>query len=161
MEQKGKTMAGSMAGDYHFIGEYEHNVDGKNRMILPSAIRDSLDEDDELIVTPVVEPCLALFPYDRWEDFLMSEELQGLTEESRKFRRALASKASETSVDSQGRILVPSKLKDIAGIDDTVTVVGNIDRVELWAPDEWDAYQDSYDSDELQQIEEKVFSNRA
>ncbi len=154
-------MGQSMTDDYHFIGEYEHNVDSKNRLILPSSIRGDLSEDETLVVTPAIEPCLALFPYPRWEEFLQSEELQGLTADSRKFRRALASKASETSLDSQGRILVPEKLKDIAGIDDTVTVVGNIDRVELWAPDQWDDYQESYDSDELQQIEEKVFSNRA
>lgn len=154
-------MDSTMTGDYHFIGEYDHNVDSKNRVILPSSIRQDLTQEETLVVTPAIEPCLALFPYDRWEEFLMSEELQGLTADSRKFRRALASKASETSLDSQGRILVPDKLKEIAGIDDTVTVVGNIDRVELWSPGEWNEYQESYDSDELQQIEEKVFSNRA
>lgn len=154
-------MDSTMTGDYHFIGEYDHNVDSKNRVILPSSIRQDLTQDETLVVTPAIEPCLALFPYDRWEEFLMSEELQGLTADSRKFRRALASKASETSLDSQGRILVPDKLKEIAGIDDKVTVVGNIDRVELWSPGEWNDYQESYDSDELQQIEEKVFSNRA
>lgn len=154
-------MDSTMTGDYHFIGEYDHNVDSKNRVILPSSIRQDLTQEETLVVTPAIEPCLALFPYDRWEEFLMSEELQGLTADSRKFRRALASKASETSLDSQGRILVPDKLKEIAGIDDTVTVVGNIDRVELWSPGEWNEYQESYDSDELQEIEEKVFSNRA
>jgi MraZ protein len=162
MEQKGRKMGQSMTGDYHFIGEYEHNVDGKNRLILPSSIREDLSEGEKLVVTPDPgDPCLALFPYPRWKEFLQSEELEGFKPDSRKYRRALASKASETTPDSQGRILVPEKLKEIAGIDDTVTVVGNIDRVELWAPDQWGDYQESYDSDELQQIEEKVFSNRA
>lgn len=151
-------MSQSVTDDYHFIGEYEHNVDQKNRIILPSSIRDDLEEDETLILTPdIAEPCLALYPYGRWQEFLKSEELQGNTTESRKFRRALASKANETKVDSQGRINVREKLKDIANIDDTVIVVGNIDRVELWAPDKWDDYQESYDSDELQEIEEKVF----
>jgi len=156
------TMSQSVSGNYHFIGEYEHNVDNKNRVILPSEIREDIQDDETLILAPdIAEHCLALYPKSRWENFLQSEELQGNTTESRKFRRALASQASETKVDSQGRINIRDKLKESADIKDTVTVVGNIDRVELWAPDEWETYQESYDSDELQQIEEKVFSNRA
>ncbi|MFB6346250.1 MAG: division/cell wall cluster transcriptional repressor MraZ [bacterium] len=145
---------------YHFIGEYEHNVDSKNRVILPSAIRNELEDDARLILAPAIEPCLVLFPYERWEKFLMSEELQGNTVDSRKFRRALASKANETRVDSQGRILIPDDLKDIAEINDTVTVVGNVDRVELWTPEQLDEYQRSIPDEELKEIEEKMFSGR-
>lgn len=150
----------NLSRTYHFIGEYEHNVDSKNRVILPSSIRNELEEDARLILAPAVEPCLVLFPYERWEDFLMSEELQGLTVDSRKFRRALASKANETKVDSQGRILIPDNLKDLADIEDTVTVVGNVDRVELWSPDELEEFQRSIPDEELKEIEEKMFSGR-
>lgn len=145
---------------YNFIGEYEHNVDSKNRVILPSSIRKALDDDARLILAPAIEPCLVLFPYERWEEFLTSEELQGNTVDTRKFRRALASKANETKVDSQGRILIPDALRDLADIDDTVTVVGNVDRVELWSPEELDEFQRSIPDEELKQIEEKMFSGR-
>lgn len=153
-------MEQSMSDTYHFIGEYEHSVDQKNRLILPSSIRDSFENNETLILSKApVEPCLTLFPFSRWEEFLMSEELNnGRTEDARKIRRRLTRNANKIEVDSQGRILLPDKLKDIAGIKDTVTVVGNYDRVELWSPEVLSDYQETDTDEELQEIEEKIFA---
>lgn len=134
---------------YGFIGEFEHNVDNKNRVILPSQIRDRLDDNDELILTTGIDVCLNLFPKGLWREFVSSEDLQGLDSDPRRLRRKLAAKARDVSVDSQGRIVIPKNLKEDAGITDSVIVVGNIDHVEFWSPGKWDAENEEVDTEEL------------
>lgn len=134
-----------------FIGEFEHSIDGKNRLVLPSSIRNRLDPDQRLILMPGYETCLYMLTYEGWRDKLTSEEFQDDARESRQLRRVFAAMASEVNIDGQGRLVIPGKLKEQAGIDDSVTVVGNFDRVELWDPDEWATHQGNIDMEELAQ----------
>lgn len=135
--------------NYGFIGEFEHSVDGKNRVILPSSIRECLATDERLIVTTGTDSSLFLFPYILWEELLNKDEFQGFDEDTRQLKRAFSARAREITLDGQGRILLPEKLKNYAEIDSEVTVVGNFDRVELWSPGNWEEYQQSIDMDEL------------
>lgn len=142
-----------------FIGEYEHSVDGKNRVVLPSAIRDKLDTDSRLVLTIGFDGCLTLYPsYEQFQSFVDQTAEQGPTENARKLRRKLVGQAREVSVDSQGRLVLPGELKDEAGITNSVTVVGNFDSVDLWDPETWRSYLDGVD---LEDAAESVFEDDA
>lgn len=113
-------------------------MDGKGRVSLPSAFRREAD-GDRFVLLQWKAPALTLFPMESWaaaQERLLS------------FRRnqpeawgdvlAITSSAVEVSPDKQGRILIPAWLQESAGLDGTVLLVGNIDRVELWHPDEFE-----------------------
>jgi MraZ protein len=117
-----------------FVGQYEHQMDEKGRVSLPSAFRREADSD-RFVLLQWEPDYLALFTLSKWVDVQ-----QRLLD----FRRAdphawnqvrlIVSGAVEVSPDKQGRILVPAPLQTAAGLSGTVLLSGNIDRVELWNP---------------------------
>lgn len=125
----------------NFIGEYEHSVDGKNRVVLPSAIREKLDLNDRLVLTIGFDGCLTLYPsYEQFQSFVEQMAEKGPTADARKLRRKLVGQAREVGIDKQGRLVLPAELKDEAGITNSVTVVGNFDSVDFWDPERWESY---------------------
>ena len=122
-----------------FLGRYEFQMDEKGRVSLPSAFRREAD-GNRFVLLQWKAPALTLFPVASWS--ATQERL--LT-----FRRnqpeawgdvlAITSSAVEVSPDKQGRILIPTWLQDAARLDGRVLFVGNIDRVELWQPDEFES----------------------
>ena len=124
-----------------FMGQYEHGLDGKNRLFLPSRFREKSGGPD-FVLTQGLERCLFLFPLKSWND--LAGKLADLPiankMEERAFKRILLSAACEAEVDSQGRILIPQNLKEYAQIAHDVVVLGVLKHVEIWAKDEWDHY---------------------
>lgn len=117
-----------------FIGRYEHQMDDKGRVSLPSAFRREAD-GGAFVLLQWEEPYLTLFPHAVWS------EIQQRLVEFRKTDpgawhhvRRILSGAVEVSPDKQGRILIPSWLQEAASLDGAVVLSGNIDRVELWDP---------------------------
>ncbi len=118
-----------------FVGNYEHNLDEKGRLILPRAFRAKLD--DGAFVTPL-DHCLAILPtdeFDRMADRL--EEQVGRGEVSADAVRAFASEADEVTPDSQGRIRLLPHLREEVGLDRKVIVTGALRRIEIWDPARW------------------------
>jgi len=121
-----------------FVGQYEHQMDEKGRVSLPSAFR--READSESFVLLQWEPdYLTLFPAQKWA------EVQGRLLEFRRSDprawnqvRVIVSNAVEVSPDKQGRILVPATLQAAAELSGSVLLSGNIDRVELWNPDRYE-----------------------
>ena len=117
-----------------FLGRYEYQFDERGRVSLPSAFRREAN-NDRFVLIQWKEPSLSLFPKDTWND--AQERL--IT-----FRRnqpeswgdvlSIVSNAVEVVPDKQGRILVPAWLQKAAGLESSVLMVGNIDRIELWNP---------------------------
>jgi MraZ protein len=124
------------------MGQYEHGLDGKNRLFLPSRFREK-SKGPEFIITQGLERCLFLFPLESWND--LAAKLADLPIankiEERAFKRILLSNASEAQVDGQGRILIPQILKDYARIQHQVVALGVLRHVELWAKEEWNRYR--------------------
>ncbi|MDD6800905.1 MAG: division/cell wall cluster transcriptional repressor MraZ [Firmicutes bacterium] len=119
-----------------FCGEYSHAVDSKNRIILPSKLREQLGE--QVVLTKSVDKCLSLYPSDAWTIF--TEKLDTLpATETRKVKRFLYAAAFETQIDGQGRILLPPNLCEYAGISKNVRVAGVGDHVEIWDEALWNA----------------------
>jgi MraZ protein len=119
----------------NFIGQYEHQMDEKGRVSLPSAFRKEA-EGDRFVLLQWEKPYLTLFPISKWEEVQQRLlEYRRTDQEGWNHVRAVVSGAVEVSSDKQGRILVPAPLQQAAGLSGPVLMVGNIDRVELWRPE--------------------------
>lgn len=117
-----------------FVGQYEHQMDSKGRVSLPSAFRREAD-GDRFVLLQWEPRYLTLFPEEKWRD------VQGKLLEFRRSDpaawnqvRMIIANAVEVSPDKQGRILVPATLQAAAELSGTVLLSGNLDRVELWNP---------------------------
>ena len=126
------------------IGEYEHSLDAKGRLIIPSKFREVLG--DEFVVTKGMDGCLFVFDDPEWQAF--EEKLRALPmidKEARQFTRFFLAGAASVEVDKQGRILLPAVLREFAGITKDAVLVGVGSRVEIWSKDRWEGtvtYQD-------------------
>ena len=118
------------------MGEYNHTVDAKGRLIVPSKFREQLG--DEFVVTKGLDGCL--FAYENTEWKALEEKLHALpltNKSARKFARFFLAGASACEVDKQGRILLPSILREFAGIDKDAVLVGVGSRIEIWSKESW------------------------
>ena len=119
-----------------FLGEYQHSVDDKGRLVLPSKFRDRLQAG--LVVTKGQDRCVYVYPMDRWEEELARlSTLPRTSRRNRNFVRALLGAAADQQMDGQGRIQLPQNLREYAGLGKDVAVVGVGDRIEVWQPETW------------------------
>lgn len=125
-----------------FLGQYEHGLDGKNRLFLPARFRDKTT-DSLFILTQGLEECLFLFPPSAWQSLATKLDQLPLSDkvEERAFKRTLLAGACEAEVDSQGRILIPQILKQYAHIRRDAVVLGVLHHIEIWAKERWGRYQ--------------------
>ena len=130
-----------------FMGEYNHTIDAKGRLIIPSKFREALG--NEFVLTKGLDGCLFVFPMKEWEAF--EEKLRNLPlidKNARKFSRFFLAGASTCEFDKQGRILVPGTLREFAQMDKEVVLTGMLDRIEVWSKEQWlenNAYDDMDD----------------
>lgn len=112
-----------------FCGEYQHSIDSKNRIILPSKLREELGT--KVYLSRSVDKCVSLYTEERWKQFC--EKLDTLPDiETRRVKRFMYSTAFETEIDTQGRVLVPPRLCEYASLAKNTTVIGVGDHVEIW-----------------------------
>lgn len=126
-----------------FMGEYNHTIDTKGRLIIPSKFREQLG--DEFIVTKGLDGCLFVFPKNEWTIF--EEKLRALPltqKNARKFVRFFVAGAGLCELDKQGRILLPQPLREFAQLDKDVVLSGTINRIEIWSKEKW-AENNAYD----------------
>ena len=122
-----------------FMGEYNHNVDGKGRMIFPAKFREELGE--RFVITKGLDNCLFVYAPEEWR--IMEEKLRKLSlakPEARAFARFFFAGAAEVEPDKQGRVLIPNNLREYGKLDKDVVVIGVSTRIEIWARDAWDEY---------------------
>ena len=131
-----------------FMGKYNHTIDAKGRLIIPAKFREQLGE--AFVITNGNDGCLNIYTEEDWETFL--EKLQLLPTSNgdiRKIRRMLVSQAETVELDKQGRILVPTALRERAGLNKDVVLAGNIEKIEVWDKDRWEAEIESDDIDDI------------
>ena len=119
-----------------FMGEFNHSIDPKNRVIVPAKFREGLGEN--FVVSAGLDGCLYMWTYADWENFVMRLEELPFTKETRELQRFFSQNSSELEFDKQGRVLIPAKLKELAAIDKDVVFVGAIGKIELWAKERLD-----------------------
>jgi MraZ protein len=133
------------------------NVDAKGRMAMPAKYRDRLQEccGNRLVLTVDLDRCLLLFPETDWEQFerkLMS--LPTLNPRTRRLQRLFLGHASECEIDNQGRILLPQLLREYAGLDKHVVLVGQGAKFELWDEKSWNENRETWLAEEAASTEE-------
>lgn len=130
------------------IGEYEHSVDVKGRLIMPAKLRDEIGY--KFIVTKGLDGCLFVFPLKEWEIF--QEKLRALPvsdKNARNFTRFFFAGAIECEIDKQGRFLVSSNLREFAGLDKDVIIIGMNSRLEIWSKEKWQQCDENISADEI------------
>lgn len=122
-----------------FIGEYQHNVDPKGRLIIPSRFREELGY--KFIITKGLDNCLFVYSLEEWANLEAKLRTLPLTnKDARAFVRFFFSGASECETDKQGRILIPANLREYARLEKDVVVIGVSTRVEIWDKALWTEY---------------------
>jgi MraZ protein len=131
-----------------FTGEYRHNVDDKGRIAVPARFRGELEPGT--LISKWIDGCLALFPRTAWDDLAVKVSGLHLGDASaRSFQRYVFASAFEVDLDRQGRVVVPSGLREWARLTGEVAVVGSRDHVELWEPSRWAEYSSPMDSPDV------------
>lgn len=132
-----------------FMGEYNHTIDAKSRLIIPSKFRELLG--DEFVVTKGLDGCLFVFDNSEWTAF--EEKLQKLPSltnpDVRKFVRFFMAGATSVEVDKQGRVLIPNSLKDFAALEKDVVMIGAGSRVEIWSKER---YEGTVTYDDMEEV---------
>lgn len=134
-----------------FMGTYGHSIDAKGRVIVPAKFREVLG--DSFVVTLGLDGCLFVYPEEEWEDFVKQlKELPG-SKEARKLQRYFMAGAAPCDVDKQGRVLIPSNLREKVGLDKEVVFVGVMSKIEIWSKERW---EDNNDFDNVDDIAEHM-----
>jgi len=126
-----------------FYGEFAHTLDRKGRLIIPSKFREAIKEAyaEKLYVTRGLDKCLFVFTEEEWK--LQESKFRSMPfvkSDHRKFNRLFFSGAQETIPDKQGRVLLPSFLKEYANIKKEVVLIGVSSRIEVWSKESWQEY---------------------
>ena len=137
-----------------FTGEFQHSLDAKGRVIMPARLREGLGE--RFIVTRGLDQCLFAYPMEEWTRLEQKMKQLPFTKgDYRAFARLFFSGAMEVEADKQGRILIPQNLRDHAGIEKEVMIIGVSDRVEVWSEQAWKEYFNNMNSN-FEQLAEKL-----
>ncbi|RKN86898.1 division/cell wall cluster transcriptional repressor MraZ [Paenibacillus ginsengarvi] len=122
-----------------FMGEYQHSIDEKGRMIVPAKFRESLGA--QFVVTRGLDNCLFVYPHAEWT--VLEQKLKSLSlmkADARAFTRFFFSGATECELDKQGRINIPNNLCEYAKLVKDCVVLGVSNRVEIWSREIWEHY---------------------
>ena len=137
------------------MGEYRHNIDEKNRLVIPSKFRDALGKS--FVVTRGIEKCLFVYPMKEWESITNKLAALPFTKsDARKFTRFFLSAAEEKEFDKSGRVGLSSAHLEYANIEHECVIIGTNDRIEIWARESWDNFL-SENEDSLSDIAENLF----
>lgn len=125
-----------------FRGRFEHTIDEKGRLSIPSKFRELLSArgENELVLTDF-DSCLAAYPKDEWR--VLEEKMKQLSmiqKDVRNFLRLFYSSATEVPLDPQGRILIPPQMRERARLDREVVLLGLLNKIEIWDKESWEDF---------------------
>ena len=121
------------------MGEYEHTLDAKGRLIMPAKLRQDIGE--KFVITKGLDGCLFVFSQIEWSNFESKlKELPLTNKNARDFVRFFLSGATECEIDKQGRFLLVNTLREYAEITKEVIIIGVGTRLEIWNKDKWKKY---------------------
>ena len=135
-------------GDEMLVGEFQHNIDAKGRMIMPAKFRDELGE--KFVITKGLDKCLFVFSQSEWEKLDQKLSEQSLSK-GRKIQRFFYGGMTECELDKQGRVLIPQTLREYSELFKDAVIVGLAKRAEIWNKDEWERQNAEFveDSDDV------------
>ncbi len=119
-----------------FVGTTQNSIDEKGRLTLSAKWRSELASG--VVITRGFDKCLFIFPQSKYETMAHEIEEQGMAlADVRTFARHLAALAEQAEPDKQGRIIIPQNLREFAGLDGEVVVIGVVNRLEVWNPEKY------------------------
>ncbi|MCR4738773.1 MAG: division/cell wall cluster transcriptional repressor MraZ [Lachnospiraceae bacterium] len=133
-----------------FFGEYNHTIDAKGRIIIPSKFREELG--DSCFISKGLDGCLYIFPTGEWENFLEKLSTMPSDKDTRKIIRYFSAGADQAEIDKQGRVLIRNDLKEHANLTKDIVLAGTLNRIEIWSKSVWDKEND----DDIDEIAEKM-----
>ena len=142
-----------------FYGEYEHTIDEKGRLIVPSKLRAPMKDNfiDRFFITRGFEKCLFVFTEQEWKRIEEKfRQLPFTKSDARNLARNFYSNASESECDKQGRILIPKRLLEYAGLKKEVIIIGVSKRIEIWDKEAWKIFSEKSLANYEQTAEEIV-----
>jgi len=129
-----------------FLGEFVHTIDDKGRLTIPAKFRDDLGAG--LVVTRSIDRCLAIYPMEEWKSLAKKvSDLPVTDRQARAFRRLVFANASDAIPDKQGRVLIPPRLREYAGLGGEVVVTGLNTYIEVWNQDSWGEERERVEGD--------------
>lgn len=135
------------------IGEYQYTLDAKGRVMVPVKLRDDLG--GEFILAKGLDGCLFVYPMEGWKK--LEERIRDTSMvESRAIARFLFASACQAETDKQGRFLIPQNLRDYAGLDKDVVIIGASVRAEIWSRERWEQSCAQLTSEQVEQAMEKL-----
>lgn len=132
---------GKWGRQFMFMGEYQHNIDSKGRLIVPVKFREELGA--KFVLTRGMDGCLFGYPQHEWK--ILEEKLKELPlakKDTRAFVRFFYSAATECEIDKQGRINIPATLRSHANLDKCCAIIGVSNRIEIWDEAKWHEFSD-------------------
>jgi len=140
-----------------FRGLNRLNLDAKGRLAVPTRYRERLRDccASELVVTVDTDHCLLLYPMPEWQEIERKLiKLPSFNKAARNLQRLLVGHATEVEMDGQGRVLMPPPLREFAGLDKHVVLIGQGNKFELWDEVRWNEQRDQWlDNVDLEQLE--------
>lgn len=137
------------------MGEYNHSIDDKLRLIIPSKFREELGE--KVIITRGLENCLFIYSEKEWQKVVSKlNSLPFTKKDARSFTRMFLSGATDVEFDKQGRIKITKSLCEYANLSKDCVVIGVNDRLEVWSKENWDNYFNE-NSENMSEVCEKLF----
>jgi len=132
------------------IGEYAHSIDTKGRLIMPAKLKEDIGE--KFVITKGLDGCLFVYSQKEWKNF--EEKLRAFpltNKDARALMRFFLAGAMECEIDKQGRFLITSNLREFAGLEKEVIIVGVLNKIEIWSKDKWTAYteKENLEADEI------------
>lgn len=130
-----------------FAGKFNHSIDSKGRVIVPSKFREALG--DTFVVTLGLDGCLYMYSNLEWESFLTSLRELPANKDGRKLIRYFMAGAADCEIDKQGRVLIPAELREKTGMEKDVVFVGVLNKIEIWSKERWEENDDFDSVDEM------------
>lgn len=149
------VISGTKWGDDMFMGEYNHIIDDKGRIIIPSKLRTELGES--FVITRGLDNCLAIYTSEGWTNIIEQYKQLPNIGETRSFLRFIISGATTLEFDKQGRINIPSSLINSAGLSKDCSIIGVGDHMEIWDTNRWNEYLTTQEAN-ITEIADKLFS---
>lgn len=126
------------------MGQYDHTIDAKGRVIIPAKFREELG--DKFVLTRGLDNCLFVYSLAEWSNIEMKLKSLPLNrKDARAFTRFFLAGATECEIDKQGRVLIPTNLREYAKINKEVVIIGVSSRVEIWSKEVWNDYSNNVD----------------
>lgn len=122
-----------------FVGEYQHTIDQKGRVIIPAKFREGLG--DHFMITRGLDQCIFVYPLEEWRQIEAKlKSLPFTRADARAFTRFFFSGAMECELDKQGRVTLPANLREYAHLTKECVLIGVSNRVEIWSKAVWEEY---------------------